>query len=127
MQALEDAALLADNLPGFPSDFNQGWLLAAEDINISGKLVAVEERKKTIRMRFLDNPRHRMLRPDKIEILKDGQPMAKISGMDLIQKDNTFQLEKELMVDGEQQIEIRINKNKSINNSVIACDEIEIF
>lgn len=127
MQALEGSALLADNLPGFPSDFNQGWLLAAEDINVSGKLVAVEERKKTIRMRFLHNPRHRMLRPDKIEILKDGQPIAKVSGMDLIQEDNTFQLEKEVMVDGEQQIEIRINKNKSINNSVIACDEIEIF
>lgn len=127
MYAFEEAALLADNLPGFPSDFNQGWLLAAEDIHVSGKLLSAVERKKTVRMRFLHNPRHRMLKPDKIEILKDGKPIAMVSGRDLIQKGNTFQLEKEILVNGEQQIEIRINKNISINNSVIACDEIEIF
>lgn len=126
-QALQQGSLLSDNLPGFLSDFNQGWLLAANDIKVSGKVVLPETKLKTIRMRFLSNPRHRMLRPDKVEILKDGINIATVLGKELIQKDNSFQLEKAIKLDPEQQIEVRINKNRNINNSVIACDEIEIF
>ncbi|WFB63667.1 DUF4838 domain-containing protein [Sphingobacterium sp. WM] len=126
-QSLQEGKLLNNNLPGFLSDFNQGWLLAGNDIKVIGNVVIPETKLKTIRMRFLSNPRHRMLRPDKIEILKDGTNIVTVLGKELIKKNNSFQLEKTIMLDPKQQIEVRINKNRNINKSVIACDEIEIF
>lgn len=121
--------LLYNGLLGFPSDFNQGWFLSGEDLHLECILNEKDghEEIKEIKIIFLINNRHRMLIPDQIEIIKQGKTIGTFSEKDLITDHNTAILKKKIQVAKGEILELKIKKNKELKNSVIACDEIQLY
>lgn len=126
---MHNTGLLYNNLLGFPSDFNQGWFLSGDDLHLECVLneAGTQQDIHKIEIRFLINDRHRMRLPDKIEIIKQGVIVGQYSKNDLVERKNTASLKKSIQVPKGEKLEIRIMKNKEFENSVIACDEIQLY
>lgn len=90
----QDARLLTDNMPGFTSDFNQGWLLVGEDLNIDFLTNLKDRKSKGIVMRFLINQKHRMAMPDRVEVFAEGKMILTCTAKDFRNGTTVAQLEK---------------------------------
>ncbi|WP_170114486.1 DUF4838 domain-containing protein [Sphingobacterium faecium] len=123
----QDARLLTDNMPGFTSDFNQGWLLVGEDLNIDFLTNLKDRKSKGIVMRFLINQKHRMAMPDRVEVFAEGKMILTCTAKDFRFGTTVARLEKKLIIPNGTPIQVRIYKNKVDNKSVIACDEIQLY
>lgn len=126
-QFLKESVLLSDNIPGFTSDFHQGWLISGESLNIECILKMYSKSSSTIEMKFLINERFRMLHPQKIELILNGKVMETFSEKDLIQSGNTMLLKKKLKVNNKQKLVVRIYKNSASSRALIACDEVLLY
>lgn len=126
-EQLEEASLLNDQILGFASDFNQGWFLSGEAITIAVDRIEPIAAKQELRMRFLINEHHRMLPPESVAIFKNDVLVATLTKDSYRYQGNIASLEHAIAVDSKDKLQIRIKKNTKINNSVIACDEIQIF
>lgn len=124
-----EIGLLNNQLLGFPSDFNQGWFLSANDLHLECVIsnVDINEASNEIEIRFLLNERHRMLVPQQIEIIKEGVSLGQFSEKDFQFKRNLACFKKEIKIEKGQKLEIKIMKNKALKNAVIACDEIQLY
>lgn len=123
---MQESKLLSDRMPGFASDFNQGWFLAGESITVAVDKFGAEAAEKEIRMRFLLNEDHRMLPPESVSIFKNNVLIASFTKDKYFYQNNIAGLLYPIAMDSDDKLQIRIEKNKDINNSVIACDEIQI-
>src|SRR5690606_26436773 len=112
---------------GFASDFNQGWFLSAENIEINVEVASSSELVTGISMRFLVNSRHRMLEPEEVEISINEGVYEKISKTSYRMHHNVAYLEYPVELKKRDKLKIRIKKNNQIEKSVIACDEIQLF
>lgn len=126
-ETLLSGTLLGDQILGFASDFNQGWFLTANDIAVEGKIGGEKDRVRKLVLRFLINPRHRMLAPGEVELLKDGVSQHKIWETAYTYRDGIAYLEYPIKMESGEKLQIKIRKSKQIENSVIACDEIQLF
>lgn len=126
-ESLSYSNLLYDNLPGFASDFNQGWFLAGEDISLACELEKSSDAVSEVLATFLLNNKHRMLVPEKMEVIVEGTVIAHFSKDDFVVKGNLATLRKKVDIPNNKKIEIKIYKNKELKNSVIACDEIHLY
>lgn len=124
---LEDGYLLGDRVLGFPSDFNQGWFLSSKSIEIEGEIADEVDSVKKLTLRFLVNQRHRMLAPADVDILKNGVSQGKVSEKSYKYQGNVAYMEFPLNMKPGEKIQIKIRKSVQIENSVIACDEIQLF
>ncbi|TYP87827.1 uncharacterized protein DUF4838 [Sphingobacterium allocomposti] len=124
---LPEGYLLSDCVGGFPSDFNQGWLLAAENIQVTCTTEDLRSAPVQLEIRFLINARHRMLPPDRVEIIVNGRSVLSYSEADFERIGNLAVLQKKLGSPLAPTMEIRIYKNKELDKSVIACDEIRLY
>lgn len=124
---LSEANLLYDNNRGFESDFHQGWFLAGESIIVTCQVDDWKKRKVNLQISFLINERHRMLAPESVEVLSKGKVLGRYSKKDFIQNKESVSLNRVIPYSNESDLEIRIYKNKEIENSVIACDEIQLY
>ncbi len=124
---LEDASLLTNNIMGFVSDFHQGWFLSGEDIKLTGTLKPSKSQSVNLDFSFLVNKRHRMLPPDRIQLMADGVLIAEYNSADFIVSQSSVRLKKNLNLLNKSNIELRIFKNKEVIKSVIACDEILFY
>lgn len=123
-----DLDLLVDSKKGFSNDFNQGWFLSGDNMDLVFKVVSSSSHQINLKTRFLLVNRHRMLTPDYIEIFINNKLFISIKGEDLDKGDkNTAVLNVKLPVKPEEEIKLHIIKNKTIKKSVIACDEIYAF
>lgn len=123
-----DINLLVDSKKGFASDFNQGWFLSGDNLDLVFKSVSSLTAPINLKARFLLVNRHRMLTPDYIDIFINDKFFKRIKGEDLeLQNKNTAVLNVKIPVNQEAEIKLHIIKNKTIKNSVIACDEIYAF
>lgn len=122
-----DTRLLTDNLPGFTSDFNQGWFLAGEDIQIAGLTHLKAGKSERISIRFLINDKHRMAIPDRVEIFANEKKILTCRGEDFTVGTTTALLDKKLIMPENAAVKVRIYSNKVIKKSVIACDEIQLY
>lgn len=123
----KESALLCNNINGFPSDFNQGWFIVGEDVLLSCNLDDVVSQPTHLQMTFLINKRHRMLAPDKIELVVDGDIIAHFNKSDFTTDKNVVVLKKQVDIRNNKKLDILIYKNKELKNSVIACDEIQLY
>lgn len=126
-EVMEDAELLCDNKVGFVSDFNIGWFLAGEDVNVMGKKENKDQGDTHVEMRFLVNVRHRMLVPDRIELWSAGAKLVEFAAADFVVLGDTATLKKNIDLSKYKELEIKIYKNRELKNSVIACDEIQLY
>ncbi|MFD2555195.1 DUF4838 domain-containing protein [Sphingobacterium tabacisoli] len=126
-ELLDEAFLLSDNKTGFVSDFNQGWLLAGEDVSIIGRNSNKKQGSIRLELRFLLNARHRMYIPDRLELWAEGTRMMVFSASDFVILENVATLKKDIDLLDHTDLEIKIYKNKELKNSVIACDEIQLY
>ncbi len=126
-EILEEGDLLGDQVLGFSSDFNQGWFLSSKDIEVEGEIGSEIDNIKKVRLRFLINQRHRMLAPAEVEILKAGVSQGKVSGKSYKYQGNMAYMEFPINLKSGEKLQIKIRKSKQIENSVIACDEIQLF
>lgn len=124
---LEEAYLLMDNLPGFLSDFNQGWLLSGENLQIAIEHKDFTKKKVDLHINFLINKKHRMLAPDRIEIWSADQLLAQYTSLHFQLNNQRASLREQLALDAQQKIVVKIFKSNTLKNSVIACDEISLF
>lgn len=124
---LPEGTLLMDQVLGFVSDFNQGWLLTANDVEIEGEIADKNDNIEKLALRFLINPRHRMLAPAEVEVLKDGISQGKFSETAYRYQDGIAYLEYPIQMRSGEKLQIKIRKSEKIENSVIACDEIQLF
>lgn len=124
---LPEGTLLMDQVLGFVSDFNQGWFLTANDIEIEGKVADKNGDVEKLVLRFLVNPRHRMLAPMEVELLKDGVSQQKFSEAEYSYQNGVAYLEYPIKIRSDEKLQIKVRKSKNIENSVIACDEIQLF
>jgi hypothetical protein len=127
-ERLDDSSLLHDGINGFSSDFNQGWFLAGEDIRVDCKLEDNPQNKGRLKLRFLINEKHRMLTPEKVELVHNGAVMALMKQNDMVRQGNTVSLDLPLSNHSinTNTVQLRVFKDIKIKNSVIACDEIFI-
>lgn len=123
---MQESNLLSDRMLGFASDFNKGWFLAGESITVAVNNFGAETAEREIRMRFLVNEDHRMLPPESVSILKNNVLIASFTKDKYYYQNNIAGLLYPIAMDSDDKLQIRIEKNKDINNSVIACDEIQI-
>lgn len=122
-----DNHFLFDNVLGFQSDFNQGWFLSSEDLLIKDIFFRPFKQTQNLSIRFLLNERHRMLPPEAIELFINGRFVDRIDQNDFINKNGLIVLNKDLTINQNEKLYIKIYKNRKINNSVIACDEIQLL
>lgn len=125
-EQLGEASLLYDQMMGFASDFNQGWFLAGEAITITVDRDQTVAAKRELQMRFLINEHHRMLPPESVAIFKNDARIATCTKDSYRYEENVASLVYPIAMEPHDKIEIRIIKNTKINNSVIACDEIQL-
>lgn len=125
--AIDNPKILCDNLKGFQSDFNQGWFIIGEDVLLSCEHTKLGERNTNLDISFLVNPRHRMLPPDKVEVLMDGMVKYSFVAADFVPKNETVNLKKEIAISNVNKLEIKIYKSREVNKSIIACDEIQLY
>jgi hypothetical protein len=126
-QSCEDSYLLSDGLEGFASDFNQGWFLAGEDIVVDGIFHNESGRTKRFTLRCLVYAKHRMLVPDHVEFFCNGRKVATYTADDFELQSGVAVLEREVELEKNGTVQLRIYKSKDIKKSVIACDEIRIY
>lgn len=124
---LDEGELLNDRMLGFASDFNQGWLLTSEDLEVTGTIEKGIEPIKKIVIRFLTDTRHRMLAPEKIELLKDGRSLGKVYADKHRVQGNSVTVELPVHLEAGEKLQIKIWKSKRNTKSVIACDEIQLL
>mgnify|MGYP002344524670 CR=1 FL=1 len=123
----ENSHFLFDNVLGFRSDFNQGWFQCSADIVIDKIFFRPFKQTQHLSIRFLLNERHRMLPPEAIEIFVNDRFVDRISTSDLDKENGLMILNKDLRINENEKLYIKIYKNRTIRNSVIACDEIQLF
>lgn len=126
-EELEQASLLNDQMLGFASDFNQGWFLTGQAITVLVDRTGSPAPKQELRMRFLINEHHRMLPPESVAIFKNDVLVATWTKERYRVQGHIASLEQSVVMDSNDKLQIRIKKNTKINNSVIACDEIQLF
>ena len=126
-ELLGEAHLLSDNKLGFVSDFNQGWLLAGEDIRAIGHNLNKRQGPVRLEMRFLLNPRHRMYVPDRVELWNGGIKIMEFTSSDFVLLQDIATLKKDVDLSDHTDLEIKIYKSKELKNSVIACDEVQLY
>jgi len=126
-QNCAESYLLSDGLDGFASDFNQGWFLTGEDIEVNGSVNDRPDPPKKFALRCLVNPRHRMLVPDRVELYCDGHKAATYTAADFVLQSGVALLEKKVELEKNGSLQLKIYKSKDIKNSVIACDEIRLY
>jgi len=124
---LEDSNILIDNRPGFLSDFNQGWLLSGESIQVECERIDLAKKKVELQLNFLINKKHRMLAPERIEIWGANQLVAQYTESNFHLTDQCASLRERIEVDPNKKIVVKIFKSNKLKNSVIACDEICLF
>lgn len=122
---LPNADLLINNLPGFVSDFNQGWFLTGEDVQI--QCDNLKDEVKELNLTFLINRKHRMLAPEEIVVKVDNTVIGCYNTTDYTLKENKATLNKKIVIPENKKLEIIIYKNRELKNSVIACDEIQLY
>jgi hypothetical protein len=126
-QNYEESYLLSDGLDGFASDFNQGWFLAGEDIAVDGIIHNQSEQRRRFALRCLVHAKHRMLVPDLVELFCNGQKVETYTANDFELQSGVGVLEREVELEKNGTVQLRIYKSKDIKKSVIACDEIRIY
>lgn len=126
-QNCAESYLLSDGLDGFISDFNQGWFLTDEDIEVNGGVNDRPDPPKKFALRCLVHPRHRMLVPDRVELFCNGHKAATYTAADFVLQSGVGLLEKEVELEKNGSVQLRIYKSKDIKKSVIACDEIRLY
>lgn len=124
---LPDGSLLGDRVLGFASDFNQGWFLTGQDIWVEGEVGKQSKKITQVTMRFLVNPRHRMLAPHEVEVFLNGVSQGKLIEKSYQQVGNVVYVRWPLALREGDQLWIHVQKSKEIVNSVIACDEVQLF
>lgn len=124
---LDELHLLSDNKFGFVSDFNQGWFLAGEDISVIGDNLNKMQGRARLEIRFLMNPRHRMYAPERVELWNRGIKIVEFSSSDFVLSQDIATLKKDVDLSNRTDLEIKIYKSKELKNSVIACDEIQLY
>lgn len=123
----KDADVLFDNVPGFGSDFHQGWFLSAEDLLIEDIRLQPFRQTQQLSIRFLVQERHRMLPPEAIELFVNDQFADRFTPADLTNDNGVMVLNKDLRITQNEKLHIKIYKNRKIKHAVIACDEIQLF
>lgn len=124
---IEGGNLLNNFVLGFRSDFNQGWFLAGEDIEVKGTVYGGNQVIKGVVLRFLLNSRHRMFAPEQVEISINNGRYNSIGKSHYKTQDNIVYLEYPIELKSGDELSIKIKKNNQIDRSVIACDEIQLF
>jgi len=124
---LEEGKMLSDRMVGFASDFNQGWFMNSKDIEIIGTIGREIDSIEKVALRFLINKRHRMLPPVEVELLKEGVSLGKVSNKWYREQGNIVMVEFPVHMKPGDKLQIKIRQSKQITNSVIACDEIQLF
>jgi len=124
---LDQAFLLYDNKEGFKTDFNQGWFITGENIQLDCKIEGVKSKRAKLNMRFLINKRHRMLAPERIEVVSDGQVLATLTKQDFTFSEGIASIDQSIKISNSKNLEIKIYKNTEVNNSIIASDEVLLF
>lgn len=126
-EELEDKGLLGDGVLGFASDFNQGWFLTPKNIVAEGEISGKSEEIEKVVIRFLINPRHRMLAPKEVEVFKEGDSQGKFTEKKYKYRDNVAYIECPVSLKSGEKLQIKIQKSEQITNSIIACDEIQLL
>ncbi len=118
--------VLNDGAFGFSEDYHQGWLLSSSD-NLIVRFSSnnLTEAKK-ITVRFLLNDRHRIYRPERVELYK-GDVM--IRNLKPIQNDDSGIATYGADVDfsGSETYMLKAYRNNSYERGSIACDEIQVY
>ncbi|UZJ65656.1 hypothetical protein OKW96_05590 [Sphingobacterium sp. KU25419] len=72
------------------------------------------------------NEKHRMLLPEDVEIFKNDVLIASLTKQSYQVQDHIAGLVYPIMLYENDRLQIRIKKNINMDNSIIACDEIQI-
>lgn len=120
-----DGSMLSDHVKGFSSDFNQGWFIRAVDLRVEGTIGCHHAPLSMLRLDFLRNSRHRMQCPDRVEIYVDDVLQGSFRGENMLsENEHLVRLEVPIHAKKGQRLTLKIFKNQ---NSLIVCDEIQLF
>lgn len=125
-EGFESSSLLNDGTSGFVQDYHQGWYLSSkDDLHVQFSSVKLKN-ANTIRLRFLNTPKHGILSPEKIELLGDGKLLKTISSKQMKHLGYTALCDIDIDFSKIKNVELRIIR-KDAKKSIIACDEIQIL
>lgn len=125
-EGYETPGVLNDGLPGFATDYHQGWYISSiDDLHISFPAQQLQNAEK-IKCRFLYNEDHRFLPPEKIEIKADGRLIKTITNKEIALSGAVAACEAKIPLAGTKNIELKFYRPKDVK-SKIAIDEIFIL
>ncbi len=120
----DETYLLNDGLPGFTTDYQQGWYISSTDSTHFSFRTQEVQKAKTIKLRFLVLKKHRFYPPEKIELYSDGKLIKTYTERHFTIHKGIAECEMDIDLLETEKLTLRIKK--SIGRNTIALDEIEI-
>ena len=118
--------LLNDGIPGFASDYHQGWYLSgADDLTVAFRTENSMMQKSSIRLRFLIMEEHGILPPEKVMVKVNGKLEEIVSFMSMSVSGGCAECAIDIDLSGDKKVEIKMVRRKA-DKSIIACDEIRV-
>lgn len=124
-EGFESLEMLTDKMPGFSSNYQQGWYISSSKVTeIKINLASIKNANK-MEINFLHLDNRNLFAPIHIELYIDSKPAKTIELKDPIIKDNKFQFSTSLPTNAVE-IKLKIEKRPATKSS-IALDEISII
>lgn len=124
----KDLTILVDGTHGLPGNYHCGWLIISENEPVLHMPVGNIQNNGTLRLSFLQMPRHRIYAPIQVELSKDGRiyKTINISSTEGNAKGQMVEAEVPIELIGSQQLSIKFIRSKG-EKSQIAIDEISFI
>ena len=123
-QGFESLDMLVDNIPGFASNYQQGWYMSSsKETDITINLASIKDPNR-LEINFLQMTNRNIFAPIQIEVIIDTQRPRTIELKQPIIKNSKFQFTEPIPSDAKE-IKLKIKKRPAAK-STIALDEISI-
>lgn len=122
-----DISILTDGVPGFYSDYHQGWFLCSTDDLIVRFNTQNVMAGSNLSLRFLVDERHSIFSPVKIEVYKDNVLYKEVFPSSKLRRGSPRVEAVNIGVDlsEAESVTLKIYRRQAVKSS-LACDEIRL-
>lgn len=118
-----DLTILTDGTSGLPNNYHLGWLISSQDnLEINLPIKEVQE-AHIFRMTFLNDPKHKIYFPLRVEIIKNGNIYKTLSLSPSKQNENMGLVQGEINLKDAQTLSVKVIRPEG-DKVQIATDEI---
>lgn len=123
-----DLSMLTDGAVGFVDYYNNWFIAYQENIHVKIPINSKFSGKATLNIRFLNQPRHRIFIPEKIQVKFDNEIHTwDVHSNGNFENDNIFIFSHEVQLNSEDFLEITLVKQDKYTKFGNAMDEVQLI